>query len=80
MHGKMAFTYCYKSDKIMAYIIKYEIAEQVSPDDFRMEWKEKIVDETTTIGEIVEWFEQKQKKGNMLPKFFPVMSLTRPDE
>ena len=27
----------------MAYIIKY--AEQVSPDDFRMEWKEKIVDE-----------------------------------
>ena len=73
-------TACYKSDKIMAYIIKYEIAEQVSPDDFRMEWKEKIVDENTTIGEIVEWFEQKQKRGNMLPKFFPVMSLTKPDE
>ena len=66
--------------KNMVYIIKYEIAEQVSPDDFRMVWKEKIVDENTTIGEIVEWFKEKQKRGDMLPKFFPVMSLTRPDE
>ena len=63
----------------MAFIIKYEIAEQVSPDDFRMEWKEKIVDENTTIGEIVEWFEQKQKRGNILPRFFPEMRLTKAD-
>jgi hypothetical protein len=63
----------------MEYIIKYEIAVQCSPDDWRMEWKEKIVDENTTIGEIVEWFKQKEKLGHRLPKFFPEMRLTKPD-
>ena len=36
--------------------------------------RKKLLMKNTTIGEIVKWFEQKQKTGNMLPKFFPVMS------
>jgi len=62
------------------YLIKFETCQQVSPDDFRMEWKEKLFDENTTIKDIHDWMLKSFRMGDKENTIFPEMRLTRPEK
>jgi len=61
------------------YLIKFEKTVQISPDDWRVEWQEKLFDEKATIDDIHNWIMKNYKMQDKKNTIFPDVRISRPE-
>ena len=62
------------------YLVKFEKTVQVGPDDWRIEWQEKLFNEKSTIEDIHNWIMKKYRMQDKNNTIFPNVSISQPEK